>query len=537
MTETKKEVKVLFSTEARRALFKGLDVTARVVGATLGPKGRCVIIQTEDDAPPVVTKDGVTVSKSIRLKDPAARMGAQLIREAASQTNDVAGDGTTTATVLTHAMVKAGIKLLEAGHSPRELCNDLERTTDAVCNFLREFATPVASREDLVQVATVSANGDVEMGELIGDAMTRVGRDGVVTVEDAKGTTTSLEVVEGTRFDRGYLSPYFVTDSSKMVAAYDNAKVLLVDGKVSSLKDVVPLLEHCLRSSLALIIVADEVDGDAMQGLVVNRVNSRLKVVAVRTPGHGRTREENLTDLAKLTGATVLGPSTGTSLTACEPSKHLGTAKRIVVDAKSTTLVGDGSAADAVTKHVEELRTRAADPTIEPEEVAHLRQRAARLASGVAVIKVGGATELEMVERRHRLEDAINATRAAAEEGVVPGGGLALNFAGTTLSRTLTLTPGARIVLEACDEPVRKIVENAGGHPSVVLDALSRRREVDGRTMEPGEFGYDAASGRYVDAARSGIIDPVKVTRTALANAASVAVTFLSLDAAVTEDV
>lgn len=525
--------KVVFSSEARKSLFKGVDVVANAVSATLGPRGRTVLIQQVGESP-IVTKDGVTVSKSVKLKDPIARMGAQLIKEAAAQTNDTAGDGTTTATVLTHAMVKSGLKLLEAGYSAKELCSGIESGTATLLEMLRTSARQLTTSEEIAQIGTISANGDRKIGELIAEAMNKVGRDGIISVEDAKGTSTSLAMMEGMQLDRGYLSPYFITNSEKMNVAYSDAKVLLVDHKVSSLRDMLPLLEKVLQTRTPLLIIADDVEGEALQGLVVNRVNANLPVVAIKSPGYGQHKEELLRDISVMTGAKVASAATGLKLGQVS-MVDLGSLKKFVVDSKTTTLVATGATKDAVDKHVAELKTQLQDITLTADEITKLRTRIAKLASGVALIKVGGATEVEMIERKYRIEDALHATRAAADEGIVPGGGMALFnawLAFMSLNSLDALHPGEKIVLEACLTPIQKIVENAGHSKEVVVNELQRSKTVDTPNL-----GYNAATDKYVDMIEEGIIDPVKVTRSALKNAASVATTFLSLDAVVVEDV
>lgn len=523
--------KVIFSSEARKKLFEGIEVVAKAVTCTLGPKGKTVLIQQSGDSP-IITKDGVTVSKSVKLKDPVARMGAQLIKEAASQTNESAGDGTTTSTVLTHAMVKSGLKLLEAGYSSKELCEGIQRGVDAVIESLRGSARQLTTSEEIAQIGTISANGDRKIGELIASAMSEVGRDGIITVEDAKGMNTTLEVVEGMQLDRGYLSPYFVTNSEKMHAAYSGAKVLLIDGKLSTMKDVVPLLEKVSQSQTPLLVIADDVEGEALQGFVVNRVNGALPIVAIKSPGYGQHKEELLRDIATLTGGKIVSPSTGVKLRDLTLT-DLGTLKKVVVDAKNSTLVASGATKDAVEKHVAELRTQLQDVTLTAEEIIKLRTRIAKLSSGVAIIKVGGSTELEMIERKYRIEDALHATRAAAEEGIVPGGGMALFGVWSKLSsHEEELGIGSRVVLEACLAPITKIVQNAGKSADVVIADLTRNATLS----DIQHRGYDAANDKQVDMIASGIIDPVKVTRMALRNAASVAMTFISLDAVIVED-
>lgn len=523
--------KVVFSDDARKILFKGLETVAEAVSCTLGPKGKTVLIQQEGESP-IVTKDGVTVSKSINLKAPIERMGAQLIREAASQTNDTAGDGTTTSTVLTHAMVKEGLKLLTAGYTAKELCDGIESGTGVVLGLLKDSAKQLTTSEEISQIATISANGDKIIGDLIAEAMDKVGHDGIITVEDAKGMTTSLDLVEGMQIDRGYLSPYFITNSEKMHAAYSDAKVLLMENKLTALRDLVPLLEKVMQARTPLLIIAEEVEGEALQALVVNKLNANLPVVAIKSPGYGQHKEELLRDIAVLTGGKIVSASTGVKLSDMKLS-DLGSLKKVVVDAKNTTLVAQPVTKDAVEKHVSELKTQMQDITLTPDELTKLRVRIAKLASGVALIKVGGATEQEMIERKYRIEDALHATRAAVEEGIVPGGGMALFDVWTSLTQAKEsgdVPPGERIVLEACLAPIKRISENAGQSKDVILSELKRAKSGDPRV------GYNAATGEYVDMVAYGVIDPVKVTRTAFKNAASVATTFLSLDAVIVEE-
>ena len=526
--------KVVFSSEARKGLFRGLETVATAVGATLGPRGKTVLIQQDLNSSPIVTKDGVTVSKAVRLKNPIERMGAQLIKEAASQTNETAGDGTTTSTILTHSLVKEGLKLLDAGYSSKEICSGIEIGAGVVIDLLKSSAKRLTSSEEVAQIATISANGDTVIGELIAEAMQKVGHDGIITVEEAKGMSTSLEVVEGMQIDRGYLSPYFVTNSEKMNVVYSDAKVLLIDGKLNSMKDMVPLLEKTMQGRTPLLIIADEVEGEALQGLVVNRVNAQLPVVAIKSPGYGQHKEDLLRDISILTGGKVASAATGLKLVDMKMS-DLGTLKKVVVDAKTSTLVAGGSTKDAVEKHVSDLKSQLQDITLSSDDIIKLRTRIAKLASGVALIKVGGATEVEMIERKYRIEDALHATRAALEEGIVPGGGMALfNVWREFKSHNdwEKLSPGEKVVLEACLAPIRKIVDNAGQSKDVVVNELAKRKSTPGNEL----LGYNAAKDEYVDMVSEGVIDPVKVTRTAMKNAASVSVTFLSLDAVIVED-
>jgi len=437
---------------------------------------------------------------------------------------------------LTHAMVKSGLKLLEAGYSSRDLCAGINLGTKIVLQNLAAHAKQLTTSEEIAQIGTISANGDRNIGELIAAAMDKVGRDGIITVEDAKGMSTSLEVVEGMQFDRGYLSPYFVTNQEKMNTVFHDAKLLLTDKKISTLREIIPVLEKVNQSRVPLLIIADDVEGEALQGLVVNRLNANLQVVAIKAPGYGKHRDELLTDIATLTGAKIISSSTGTKLETTTMA-DLGTLKKVVVDARSSTLVGTGATKDATEARVGDLRHQLDDMTLSMDEVVKLKTRIAKLASGVAVVKVGGATELEMVERKYRIEDALNATRAAADEGIVPGGGMALFNsleylkAETPSELSQGVLAGVSIVQDACLAPIRRISSNAGQSPDVTVKELMRL-PVDRKLSS----GYNAAEDTFVDMVDAGIIDPVKVTRTALKNAASVATTFLSLDAVIVEE-
>lgn len=529
---------VIFSGDARKQLYAGIKLAADAVGCTLGPKGKTVLIQRQGQAP-LVTKDGVTVSKSIRLKDPVKRMGAELIREAASQTNEVAGDGTTTATVLTAALVEGGLKLVEAGYSPLLVCRGIEKGTAAVQAMLIEGAKKVVTSEEIAQVGTISANGDAAIGQLIAEAMEKVGRDGIITVEDAKGMSTTMDVAEGMQFDRGYLSPYFVTDAERMRAVYEGAFVLVTDKKISSLKDLIPILEQVMRMQKPLLIIAEDVEGEAMTGLVINRVKGNLPVVAIKAPGYGQHRTELLNDICVLTGATLISAATGISMEKVTP-QQLGQCKKFVTDAKTTTIVGTGATKDGVDKHVHDLRTQLEDVTLGDDEKNKLRTRIAKLASGVAVVRVGGATEVEMVERKYRIEDALNATRAAAEEGIVPGGGSALYACSAALLADNSFDQflsreeyaGLEVVAAACQAPLRKIIANTGAPVDGVLKELEYKKAAEGEMP----VGYNAATGQFENLVAAGVIDPVKVTRSALKHAVSVATTFLSLDAVVYDE-
>jgi chaperonin GroEL len=529
------KTRVVFSTEARKELYAGLELTAEAVSCTLGPKGKTVLIQTESGSP-IITKDGVTVSKSINLRDPLRRMGSEMIREAASRTNDVAGDGTTTSTVLTHAMVKSGLKLLETGYTSQDLNAGIQLGVKKVLGQLEKISQKVTSPAEITQIGTISANGDSSIGNLISAAMDRVGFDGIITVEDAKGMATTLEVVEGMQFDRGYLSPYFVTNSEKLNAVYNDARVLLTDKKISSLKELVPILEKVVKNRTPLLIIAEDVEGEALQGLVVNKLNANLQVVAIKAPGFGKHREELLNDISVLTGAKLISSTAGLKLESVT-MEDLGTLKKVCVDSKSSTLVATPAARQQVEDHVQTLRHQLEDMTLNSDEITKLKVRIAKLASGVAVIRVGGATELEMIERRYRIEDALNATRAAAEEGIVPGGGMALfncleSITEESLNEySLGVKAGISIVRDACLAPIRRISHNAGQTPEVTVKDLQKMDY-----QQKLKMGYDASNDKFVDMLEAGIIDPVKVTKTALKNASSVATTFLSLDAVVVEE-
>lgn len=524
---------IVFSKDARKKLYNGLRLAAEAVSCTLGPNGKTVLIQNGDNSP-IITKDGVTVSKSVKLPDPLEMMGAQLLREAASQTNDIAGDGTTTSTVLTHALVKEGMKLLDAGYNSKKLCEGLDLAARAITGFVTMMSTSVESSEKIRQIGTISANGDTKIGDIIASAMEKVGRDGIITVEDAKGTLTSLDIVDGMQFDRGYLSPYFVTNNEKMHASYNDAYVLVTDKKIVTLKDIIPILESVVQTRKPLLIIADDVEGEALQGLVLNRVKTQLQVVAIKAPGFGPSRTEYLKDICVLTGATLVSSVNGLSLDKTS-LKDLGTTKKIVVDSRSTTIVGLENTKENVGNHVDDLRTRTEDITLGAEELSSLKMRIARLASGVAVIKVGGATEIEMIERKYRIEDALHATRAAAEDGIVPGGGTALFYAAEEAKTVLLdsqhdrdVLAGIEVVLKACRAPLRRIVENSDRSPDVVEEEMTKNKTT--------KLGYDAASNRFTDLVSCGIIDPAKVTKTALKNSISVAKLFMTLDAVVLND-
>lgn len=518
--------RIVFKNEAREQVMQGVRLTAEAVAVTLGPLGHIVLIAKEDSAP-VTTKDGVSVAKSINLRDPVQRMGSELIKEAASQTNDLAGDGTTTTVVLTHAMLEEGLRYLTSFPAIK-LIEGVKIASDQIMQNVSAAAIKLTDRETLQQIATISANNDDVIGSLIADAFDRVGRSGIITVEDAKGTTTSLEIVEGLQFERGYLSPYFVNNSDKMHVQYSDALVLITDRKISMAKDLIPALEAAGQTGKPLLIIADDVVDEALQTLVLNRTKGNLKVCAVKAPGYGDHKIELLHDMAILTGATLISAASGHSLDKASV-KQLGKVKKIVVDRGFTTLVADGTTAEQVQIRLTELASQLDDITITPETSTKLQVRMAKLSGGVAVIKVGGATEMEMVERKYRIEDALHATRAAIDEGVLPGGGVALVRAAKNVpsSDDRGIQAGIDIVVKACSAPLRRIVTNANGQPDVIMNELfhSDRR-----------LGFNALTGKFVDMIEAGVIDPAKVCRLAVKHAASVTCTFLNLDAVVVEE-
>ena len=515
-----------FDEQARRAMERGVNILADTVKVTLGPKGRNVVIAKSYGAP-VITNDGVTIAKEIELSDPAENMGAQLVKEVATKTNDVAGDGTTTATVLAQAMVKEGLRNLAAGAQPMDIKQGIEAAVAAVSENLRKQATPVSGKAQIADVATISAQ-DRAIGDLIAEAMDRVGKDGVITVEEASTTGLDLEFTEGMQFDKGYISPYFVTDQDRMESILEDAYVLISAGKVSALAELLPILEKVSATSKPLLIIADDIEGEALSTLVVNRMRGVFTSVAVKAPGFGDRRKAMLQDIATLTGGQVISAEIGMKLDAAT-LEDLGRARRIVVSKDATTIVEGAGDKGAVAARVSELRKEIenSDSSWDKEK---LQERVAKLAGGVCVIKVGAHTEVELNEKKHRLEDAISATRAAVEEGIVVGGGAALVHAADALEGDLGFTGdkavGVRLVRKACDEPLRWIAENAGLEGYVVVAKV--------RAMKPNE-GFNAATDIYGDLAKDGVIDPVKVTRSALANAASIAAMFITTEAVVFE--
>ena len=509
-----KELK--YSEDARSLILHGVNSLANAVKVTLGPKGRNVVIQKSFGAPHI-TKDGVSVAKEIELENNFENMGAQMVKEVAQKTNDDAGDGTTTATVLAQAIYREGAKLVSAGHNPMDLKRGIDIAVDAVVAKLKEISKDVKSNDEIAQVGTISANNDNEIGGLIAEAMAKVGNNGVITIEESKTAETSLEVVEGMQFDRGYLSPYFVNNAEKMEVGFDDGLLLITDKKISNLKELVPILEKTMQTNKPLLILAEDVEGEALTTLVVNKLRGSLNVAAVKAPGFGDRRKEMLKDIAALTGGTVISEELGMSLETTE-IEHLGTAKRITIDKENTTIVDGAGEKSEVEARVSQIRKQI-EETSSDYDREKLQERLAKLAGGVAVINVGAPTETEMKEKKDRVEDALNATRAAVEEGIVVGGGSALLHASTALEGLKTENEeqqfGIRIVTRALEEPLRQISHNAGLEGSVVVNEV--------RNKGTATYGYNARVDKYEDLVKVGIIDPTKVTRSALQNAASVA--------------
>src|SRR3954469_9424564 len=519
---------LLFSTEARAKLKLGIDQLADAVGITLGPKGRNVVIDKKFGAP-TVTKDGVTVAKEIELSDPLENMGAQMVKEVATKTSDLAGDGTTTATVLAQAIFREGLKNVTAGANPMELKRGIDRAVQAVVEQLRSIAVASAGKKEIAQVGTISANNDKEIGNLIAEAMEKVGKDGVITVEEAKGLETTMETVDGTQFDRGYLSPYFVTDPEKMEAVLDDPYILIHDKKVSSMKDLLPVLEKVAQQGRPLLIIAEDIEGEAPATLVVNKLRGTLKVGAVKAPGFGDRRKAMLQDIAVLTAGQVISEEVGFKLENATIN-DLGRAKRVVVDKDNTTIIDGNGAEDAIQGRIKEIKAAVESSTSDYDK-EKLQERLAKLAGGVAVINAGAATEAEMKEKKARVEDALHATRAAVEEGIVPGGGVALIRAQKALKGLKVGETdeqiGVDIIRRAIEEPLRMIVQNAGGEGSIVLEKV--------RSSKDDKFGYNALTDTYEELVQAGGIDPTKVTRTALQNAASIASLLLTTEAIIVE--
>ena len=520
-----KEVK--FHDHARERMVRGVNILADAVKVTLGPKGRNVVLERSFGAP-TITKDGVSVAKEIELKDRFENMGAQMVKEVASKTSDVAGDGTTTATVLAQAIVQEGMKYVAAGMNPMDLKRGIDKAVEALTAELKSFSKPCTTSKEIAQVGSISANSDEPIGQIIADAMDKVGKEGVITVEDGSGLQNELDVVEGMQFDRGYLSPYFINNPDKQMAVLDNPFVLLHDKKVSNIRDLLPVLEQVAKAGRPLLIIAEDVEGEALATLVVNNIRGILKTVAVKAPGFGDRRKAMLEDIAILTGGTVIAEEVGLSLEKVT-LQDLGQAKRIEVGKEETTIIDGDGAADAIKGRVAQINKQIEESTSDYDK-EKLQERKAKLAGGVAVIKVGAATEVEMKEKKARVEDALHATRAAVEEGIVAGGGVALLRARSSLKEVKGINvdqdAGVKIVLKAIEAPLRQIVANAGDEPSVVINKV-----LEGT----GNFGYNAGTGGYGDMVDMGVLDPTKVTRTALQNAASIAGLMLTTDCMVAE--
>ncbi|HXE56995.1 MAG TPA: chaperonin GroEL [Gemmatimonadales bacterium] len=518
---------LLFNADARARLKKGVDALADAVKVTLGPKGRNVVIDKKFGSP-TVTKDGVTVAKEVELTDPIENMGAQMVKEVATKTSDLAGDGTTTATVLAQAIFREGLKNVTAGANPMELKRGIDKAVDAVIAELKNISIPTPGKKEIAQVGTISANNDKEIGNLIAEAMEKVGKDGVITVEEAKGLETTLETVDGMQFDRGYLSPYFVTDPEKMEAVLDDAYILIHDKKISAMKELLPILEKVAQSGKPLLIIAEDVEGEALATLVVNKLRGTLKVCAVKAPGFGDRRKEMLRDIAILSGGEVISEEVGFKLENATLNQ-LGRAKRVVVDKDNTTIVDGRGKTEAIQGRIGEIKA-AIEKSTSDYDREKLQERLAKLSGGVAVINVGAATETEMKEKKARVEDALHATRAAVEEGIVPGGGVALLRCQHVLDKVKGTDDeriGVDIVRRALEEPIRMIAQNAGMEGSIVVAKVKESKERN--------FGYNAATDTYEDLVKAGVIDPTKVTRTALQNAASIAGLLLTTECVVVE--
>ncbi|TVT42793.1 chaperonin GroEL [Hymenobacter setariae] len=519
---------IQFDTDGRDRLKRGVDKLANAVKVTLGPKGRNVIIDKKFGAPSI-TKDGVSVAKEIELKDPIENMGAQLVKEVASKTADQAGDGTTTATVLAQAIYTAGSKNVAAGANPMDLKRGIDKAVLAVVANLKQQSKPIGSSSEIAQVGTISANNDAEIGQMIADAMDKVGKEGVITVEEARGTETEVKTVEGMQFDRGYLSPYFVTNAEKMETEFDNPYILIYDKKVSTMKELLPVLEQVLQTGKPLLIISEDVDGEALATLVVNKLRGSLKIAAVKAPGFGDRRKAMLEDIATLTGGTVISEERGYKLENATLD-YLGTAEKIIVDKDNTTIVNGKGQKEDITARVNQIKAQM-ETTTSDYDKEKLQERLAKLSGGVAILYIGASTEVEMKEKKDRVDDALHATRAAVEEGVVPGGGVALVRAIESLEAIDTLNgderTGVNIIRTALESPLRTIVANAGGEGSVVVQKVR-----DGK----GDYGYNAREDKYENLTAAGIIDPTKVTRLALENAASIAGLLLTTEAVISDE-
>lgn len=518
---------VKFHDHARTKIVKGVNILADAVKVTLGPKGRNVLLERSFGAP-VITKDGVSVAKEIELQDKLENMGAQMVKQVASKTADVAGDGTTTATVLAQAIVQEGMKSVASGMNPMDLKRGIDKAVTALVDELKAMSKAITTNKEIAQVGSISANSDNAIGQIIADAMEKVGKEGVITVEEGKSLQNELDVVEGMQFDRGYISPYFINNPDKQVAALDEPMILLYDKKISNIRDLLPTLENVAKANKPLLIIAEDVEGEALATLVVNSMRGILKVAAVKAPGFGDRRKAMLEDIAILTGATVVSEETGMQLEKVT-IEHLGHAKRVEVQKENTIIIDGAGDAAKIKARVQSIQTQIQEATSDYDK-EKLQERVAKLAGGVAVIKIGAATEVEMKEKKDRVDDALHATRAAVEEGIVPGGGVALLRARSKISNLKgendDQEAGIRIVLRAIEEPLRAIVKNAGEEPSVVIAKVLEAQ---------GNIGYNAATGEYVDMVATGVVDPTKVTRTALQNAASIAGLILTTDATVAE--
>jgi chaperonin GroEL len=519
---------VKFGADAREKLLRGVDILADAVQVTLGPKGRNVVIDKSFGAPRT-TKDGVTVAKEIELSDKFENMGAQMVREVASKTNDVAGDGTTTATILARAIVREGAKSVAAGMNPMDLKRGVEKAVDAVVADLKKRSKKVKANEEIAQVGTVSANGDVEVGKMIAEAMAKVGNEGVITVEEAKSLETELDVVEGMQFDRGYISPYFITNADKMTAELDDAAILIHEKKLSSLQPMLPILEAIVQSGRPLLIIAEEIDGEALATLVVNKLRGGLKVAAVKAPGFGDRRKAMLEDIATVTGGQVISEDIGIKLENVKLNM-LGSAKKVRIDKDNTTIIDGAGKKNDIQARVSQIKKQIEETTSDYDK-EKLQERLAKLAGGVAVIRVGGATEVEVKERKDRVDDALNATKAAVEEGIVPGGGTALLYASKVLINLTgdneDQTQGIAIVRRAIQSPIRQIASNAGQEASIVVGKLFDQKSAT--------YGYNAQTGEYGDLIDAGIVDPTKVVRVALQNAASIAALLITTEAMIAD--
>ena len=518
---------LLFDEAARHAILKGVNVLTDAVKATLGPRGRNVIIDRKFGAPNI-TKDGVTVAKEIELKDPYENMGAQLLREVASKTSDIAGDGTTTATVLAYAIYKEGMRHVTAGANSIDLKRGIDKAVEVVIAELKSMSRPVAEKKEIAQVGTISANNDPTIGELIADAMDKVGKDGVITVEEAKSMATTLDVVEGMQFDRGYISPYFITDAERMECILDNAYILIHDKKISSMKDLLPVLEQVAKLGKPLLILSEEVEGEALATLVVNKLRGTLQIAAVKAPGFGDRRKAMLEDIAILTGGTVISEDLGLKLENVKIA-DLGKARKITIDKDNTTIVEGAGDNKNIQGRVKQIKAQVEETTSDYDK-EKLQERLAKLVGGVAVINVGAATESEMKEKKARVEDALHATRAAVEEGIVPGGGVALLRCMKAIDKMKLENDqqlGVVIIRKALEEPIKQIIQNAGIESAIIVEKVKASKDMN--------YGYDAYSEEYVDMLKSGIIDPTKVTRSALQNAASVSGLMLTTEVMITD--